>query len=89
MAASQNAFRWPDRLDRDVLCLRYSLFWHSMFSVIYYKRLSAHRIVGVNFPKQDIKTLHNMFADDLYMIIRALLCYIYELQRILDIFGLA
>lgn len=27
-----------------------------------------------------------MYADDIYMIIRAIMCYIWELQRILDVF---
>lgn len=49
--------------------------------------LNTGSIVGVGFPKLGLRTLQNMFADDLSMIIRALLCYILELQRILHAFG--
>lgn len=40
-------------------------------------------IVGVRFHALDLHLLQNMFAGDLYMVIRALLPYIRELQRIL------
>lgn len=44
-------------------------------------------IVGVRFPKHDLHLLQNMFADDLYLLIRAVMCYTLELQRILHCFG--
>lgn len=49
--------------------------------------LQERRIVGVTFQDLALNTLHNFFADDIYLIIRAILCYILELQQILLIFG--
>lgn len=51
--------------------------------------LQEGQIEGVNFPKIGIQTLFNFFADDVFMIIRAVLMYIKELQGILTIFGTA
>lgn len=43
--------------------------------------------MGVTFQDLALTTLHNFFADDVYLIIRAILSYILELQYILLIFG--
>lgn len=50
---------------------------------------AIHRkaIVGVTFQDLALNTLHNLFADDVYLIIRAIMCYVLELQHILFIFG--
>lgn len=45
--------------------------------------------MGVYFPKQNIQLLQNMYADDLYLVIRPVLCYILVLQEILHCFGIA
>lgn len=49
----------------------------------------CNKIVGVYFPATNSHTLHNMYADDMSMVVRAKLCYILELQRILKVFGIA
>lgn len=49
----------------------------------------CNKIVGVHFPATNTFSLHNMFADDTSIVIRAQLPYILELQRILRIFGIA
>lgn len=41
------------------------------------------------FPKHNLHLLQNMYADDLYPVIRAILQYIMILQQILHVFGLA
>lgn len=53
------------------------------------KAQSNETIVGVYFPGPDIYNLQNSFADDLAMVIRTILEYIHELQRILETFGAA
>lgn len=50
--------------------------------------ISRRAIVGVQFPDLAIYALHNFYADDIYLIIRAVLCYILELQHILHVFGM-
>lgn len=44
-------------------------------------------IQGVSFSRIGVRALHNMYADDLAAIIRDLLKYIEEFQRILNWFG--
>lgn len=44
-------------------------------------------IQGVSFSRIGVRTLHNMYADDLAAIIRAVLKYIEEFQRLLNWFG--
>lgn len=48
---------------------------------------STGKLAGVFFPEANLMTLQNMFADNLSMVIQAVLAYIIELRRILDIFG--
>lgn len=48
--------------------------------------LQQGKIVGVTFQDLALTTLHNFYADDVYLIIRAIYCYILELQHILQIF---
>lgn len=49
----------------------------------------CNRIVGVYFPATNSYSLHNMFADDTSLVIRARMPYILELQQILRVFGIA
>lgn len=49
--------------------------------------INSRSIVGVHFRKHDLQLLQNMYADDLYLVIRAVLCYITVLQQILKCFG--
>lgn len=58
-------------------------------SSMFQEALGQQRIVGVRFPAQDLQVLHNKYADDLYMVIRACVCYILEVKRILHVFGKA
>lgn len=51
------------------------------------RALDSQAIRGVYFPTTGLELLHNMFADDLSAIIRALLKYILEFQQILNSFG--
>lgn len=60
-----------------------------VLSLMLQQALDSGKIEGVRFPKVGIQMLHNFFADDVFMIIRALLHYIKELQGILDLFGAA
>lgn len=58
-------------------------------SLMFQDAISLRSIVGVRFPSQNLHALHNMYGDDLYMVIRACLCYINEVKRLLSIFGRA
>lgn len=44
-------------------------------------------IQGVAFPRVNQRALHNFFADDVYLVIRAMLTYILTVQRLLELFG--
>lgn len=47
----------------------------------------SQTIQSVTFARIGVRTLHNMFVDDLAAIIRALMKYICEFQRLLEWFG--
>lgn len=49
--------------------------------------ITRRTIQGVTFSRIGVRTLHNMYADDLVALIRALLKYIEEFQRLLTWFG--
>lgn len=51
--------------------------------------ITRRTMVGMQFSKQNVHALQNMYADELYLIIQAILCYILELQQILQVFGKA
>lgn len=51
------------------------------------RALERGSIMGVYFPKVGLITLHNMYADDMYAVLRACLRYILAFQCILIQFG--
>lgn len=44
-------------------------------------------LVGVEFPGSGVKNVQSFYADDVALVIRAVMCYILECQRVLRIFG--
>lgn len=51
--------------------------------------LERETIKGVYFPEARVKTSHNFYADDVYVVIRATMRYIQEFKNILFKFGRA
>lgn len=58
-----------------------------VFSLQLQAAITRGTIQGVTFSRIGVRTLHNMYADDLAAIIRALLRYIEEFKRLLTWFG--
>lgn len=58
-----------------------------VLSALLQKAIDDWKIVGVIFPSTGTIPLHNMYADDTSLVMRARACYVRELQAILQIFG--
>lgn len=55
-----------------------------LLNILLQRAQDGGSILGVCFPDVNVRTLYNMYADDIYAIIRALMIYIQEFKGILD-----
>lgn len=58
-----------------------------LLSLLLTRAVDRGEIVGVNFPNVGIKSLQNLYADDIYAVIRAMLRYVVAFKIILTQFG--
>lgn len=59
----------------------------NVLSALLQRAMDSGRIVGVVFPGCGLHSLHDIYADDTSMVVRAKAQYIRELQAILKLFG--
>lgn len=59
------------------------------FSLMLNEARIQRTLVGVKFPNLGIANFQAIYADDAYVIIKAIMRYIMKLKEILDTFGLA
>lgn len=58
-----------------------------ILSLMFTKAVDRGTIVGVEFPGSGVKNVQSFYADDVALVIRAVMCCILECQRILTVFG--
>lgn len=66
------------------------LLFNLAFDVISHmlqRAVASRYIIGVEFPVLGLSTLHNMFADNLALIIRAAMIYVIRCRKLLTTFG--
>lgn len=62
--------------------------FNSLSSHLQHASISG-QIVCVPFKEVGVQTLHNMYAEDTYLVMWTLICYIHRLQRMLQAFCIA
>lgn len=58
-----------------------------ILSLMFIAAVDRGALVGVEFPSSGVRNVQSFYTDDVALVIKAMMCYILECQRLLTVFG--